>query len=93
MTPEDTNPFGETVEVSPDDPVFDESVRPELPAGMDMGSTILDLLGKTFSGEPNESKDRDPFGEAAPDEPPKAESEDSDPEPKKKPEPIDNPFE
>ena len=93
MEPGSSNPFGEgAIEVPPDHPVFDKNVRPELPAGMDVGGTIMDLLNKTLSGKPSESKNRDPFGEDEPETPPKAESDDSGSKPEKKPEPIENPF-
>jgi hypothetical protein len=65
--PEDYNPFGEEVKsVAPDDPLFDASVRPELPPGMDVTGTIIDLVGKTLSKQGAEAGDRDPFGEPAP---------------------------
>ncbi len=72
------NPFGEmTAEVEEDDPVFDENVQPELPPGMNVGGTIMNLLEKTLSGQAGESTERDPFGDGnsgAAEETPPAES-------------------
>ncbi len=71
--PEATNPFGDNIQkVDPDDPVFDKNVRPELPPSMNVGGTVMDLLGKTLSGG---ASNRDPFGESTPAVPPKTEAE------------------
>jgi hypothetical protein len=91
-----TNPFGDNmIKVDPDDPVFDEDVRPELPPGMNVGGTIMDLLGKTLSGEASESADRDPFSDDEPSppkkEPPAAEG-DAQPKSDTKPKADVNPF-
>jgi hypothetical protein len=67
----EANPFGDDMEaVTPDNPLFDDSVRPNLPPGMNVGGTLLDILGKTLSGQGAGSADRDPFGGAAPAAPP-----------------------
>ncbi len=61
--PAGDNPFGDTMpEADPgNESVFDDSVRPQLPPGMNVGGTIINVLGKTFSGAAGH---RDPFGDS-----------------------------
>jgi len=95
------NLFGEEAAKTPaDNPLFDESVRPEVPMSMDLGGNMMDALQKTLSGEAGGSADRDPFSEGTPAAAPKSKTaaERETPaeeggESKKKPEFDDNPFE
>ncbi len=72
--PDAANPFGDAKpEVSPDDSsIFDPDVRPQLPPSMNVGGTVMDLLGKTLSGS---AANRDPFGDSKAEAPPKKEAE------------------
>ncbi len=73
--PDTSNPFGDDMsKAAADDPVFDDSVKPELPPGMNIGGSIMDMLGKTLSGKSAESKNRDPFADDEPAIPPKTET-------------------
>lgn len=103
------NPFGDTAAKTPSaNPLFDDSVRPELPMSMDVGGNIMNVLEKTLSGK---SSDRDPFSDeesaAAPKSKTAAESKaptegkvpaekktpaEEEAEPEKKPKLDDNPF-
>lgn len=74
----DTNPFGEGMEkVDPNNPIFDDDVKPELPpgmtpgpaggsSGMNVGGAIMNVLGKTFSGSSTPAPDRNPFADDSP---------------------------
>ncbi len=68
------NPFGDAMpKTNPDDSsIFDENVRPELPPGMNVGGTIMNVLGKALSGS---AANRDPFGDPNAEAAPKQEME------------------
>ncbi len=90
-----SNPFGDDMaEVAPDDPIFDDNVRPELPPGMNVGGTIIDLIGRTLSEKPDESQNRDPFADDDPVDPPKVDppADDAGAQGDKKIDPNVNPF-
>lgn len=61
---EEENPFGGDVSETPsEDPLFDENVAPKLPADMNVGGNVMDILEKTLSGAASQSSNRDPFSD------------------------------
>ncbi|MFO7905434.1 MAG: hypothetical protein R6U98_22415 [Pirellulaceae bacterium] len=95
---EDDNPFGDDLSGAPsDNPIVDENVAPKLPAGMNMGGNIMEVLERTLSGAANQSSNRDPFSDDEPAVPSKkkpapAKSVPEQPAPAKEPIDDDNPF-